>query len=64
MKILAGIFIALASLVLFTSPALAQLGISPGTLDMVVGEGHNPLPSTLSATRETHPRRAGAAGPT
>lgn len=45
MKIIAGIFIALAALALLTSPALAQLGISPGSMDMLVPEGQHTLPS-------------------
>ena len=45
MKIIAGIFIALAALALLTSPALAQLGISPGSMDMLVPEGEHTLPS-------------------
>ncbi len=45
MKIIAGIFIALLVLVVLTSPALAQLGISPGSMDMQVPEGQHSLPS-------------------
>ena len=45
MKIIISIFIALAALALLTFPALAQLGISPGSMDMLVSEGHNSLPS-------------------
>lgn len=45
MKIIAGIFAALLILVLLTSPALAQLGISPGSMDMQVPEGEHSLPS-------------------
>jgi len=45
MKIITGIFIALMALALVTSPALAQLGISPGSMDMLVPEGQHTLPS-------------------
>ena len=45
MKIIAGIFIALVALALLTFPALAQLGISPGSMDMLVSEGQHSLPS-------------------
>ena len=45
MKIIAGIFIALLVLVVLTSLALAQLGISPGSMDMLVPEGQHTLPS-------------------
>ena len=45
MKIIAGIFTALLVLVVLTSPALAQLGISPGSMDMQVPEGEHSLPS-------------------
>ena len=45
MKIMAGVFTALAALVLLTSPALSQLGISPGSMDMQVPEGQHSLPS-------------------
>lgn len=45
MKIIAGIFIGLAALALLISPALAQLGISPGSMDMLVPEGQHTLPS-------------------
>jgi hypothetical protein len=45
MKIIAGIFTGLAALALLTSPALAQIGISPGSMDMLVPEGQHTLPS-------------------
>ena len=45
MKIIAGILTALLILVVLTSPALAQLGISPGSMDMQVPEGEHSLPS-------------------
>ena len=45
MKIIAGIFTALLISVVLTSPALAQLGISPGSMDMLVPEGEHSLPS-------------------
>lgn len=45
MKIIAGIFMALVALALLTFPALAQLGISPGSMDMLVSEGQHSLPS-------------------
>ena len=45
MKFIAGIFTALLILVVLTSPALAQLGISPGSMDMLVSEGQHSLPS-------------------
>ena len=45
MKIIAGIFMGLAALVLLTSPALAQIAISPGSMDMLVPEGSHALPS-------------------
>jgi len=47
MKIIAGIFTALLVLVVLTSPALAQLGISPGSMDMQVPEGEHSLPSII-----------------
>jgi hypothetical protein len=45
MRIIAGTFVALAALALLTSPALAQLGVSPGSMDMLVPEGQHTLPS-------------------
>jgi len=45
MKTITGIFMALLTLVILTSPALAQLGISPGSMDMLVPEGQSTLPS-------------------
>ncbi len=45
MKIIAGIFMALVALVLLASPVLAQIGISPGSMDMLVPEGQHTLPS-------------------
>lgn len=45
MKIIAGIFTALLALVLLASPALAQLGISPGSMDMLVPKGEHSLPA-------------------
>lgn len=45
MKILAGALIPLAALVWLTSPALAQLGISPGSMDLLVPHGEHTLPS-------------------
>ncbi len=45
MKVIIGIFIALLALALLAFPALAQLGISPDTIDVPVSEGHNSLPS-------------------
>jgi hypothetical protein len=45
MKTIAGIFVALLTLGILTSPALAQLSISPGSMDMLVSEGQSALPS-------------------
>jgi len=45
MKFIAGIFIGLAALALLTSPALAQIAINPGSMDMLVPEGQHALPS-------------------
>jgi hypothetical protein len=45
MKIVAGIFIGVAALALLISPALAQIAISPGSMDMLVPEGQHTLPS-------------------
>jgi hypothetical protein len=44
MKIIAGMFMGLAALVLIISPALAQIAISPGSMDMLVPEGWHALP--------------------
>ncbi len=45
MKIFVGILLALLALVLVAFPALAQLSISPGSIDMQVSGGSNALPS-------------------
>ena len=45
MKTITGIFVALLTLVILTCPALAQLSISPGSMDMLVPEGQSTLPS-------------------
>ena len=45
MKTITGIFVALLTLVILTCPALAQLSISPGSMDMLVPKGENSLPS-------------------
>jgi hypothetical protein len=45
MKVIAGILIGLAALALLVYPALAQLRITPGSMDMLVPEGQHTLPS-------------------
>ena len=45
MKIIVGILLALLALALVAFPVLAQLSISPGSIDMEVSEGLNALPS-------------------
>jgi len=45
MKIIIGVLVALAALILPASPALAQLGISPGSIDLRVPCGEYTLPS-------------------
>ncbi len=45
MKIFVGIFTGLVALALLVSPALAQIAISPGSMDMLVPEGQHTLPS-------------------
>ena len=45
MKIIAATFVGLAAVALLISPALAQLRVSPGSMDMLVPEGQHALPS-------------------
>jgi hypothetical protein len=45
MKILMGALVPLTALVLLAAPALAQLGISPGSMDLLVPQGEHTLPS-------------------
>jgi hypothetical protein len=45
MKILMGALVPLTALVLLAAPALAQLGISPGSMDLLVPHGEHTLPS-------------------
>lgn len=55
MKIIAGIFTGVAALALLISPALAQIAISPGSMDMLVPEGQHTLPSITVSNDSDRP---------